>query len=135
MAETETEKHVAELRKFASVLNALAVGEDPQPVYEVMSDALVWPDELPTDPPIAANELWPLRFVWHYRTSLILAAPRDTCQTYWIAGQRLFPKWPGFDPRRQSTGLRPIYEALKQQCEDSWRAFLTRVDGLPPLQG
>src|SRR5690349_4696155 len=68
------------------------------PSYHLLADALFWADEAPP-----WWRLWELenalRFLWHYRTGLILGEPRE-CGEIWELGKRLFPRWVGFHPSR-----------------------------------
>lgn len=68
------------------------------PTYHLFADALFWADEV---------AFWwkrgeledALRFLWHYRTGLILGKARRGAQL-WQFGKRLFPNWVGFHPSR-----------------------------------
>ncbi len=80
---------------------------DPQAraFYEIMSGALVWPDETKSDTPIYA--IWSLRGLWAYRTHLMLdelEPDNDDCarlHEYWPKCVALFPNWIGFLPDRR----------------------------------
>jgi hypothetical protein len=84
--------------------------------YELLSDSLVWSDEIPDLEDRDARSFGPLRYVLRFRTSLILGEPEERCRGYWEEAQRLFPDWPGFDPRRQAPALRAEYERFKAQA-------------------
>jgi hypothetical protein len=68
------------------------------PTYHLLADALFWADEV---------AFWwkrgeledALRYLWHYRTGLILGEARPGAEV-WKFGKRLFPKWVGFHPSR-----------------------------------
>jgi hypothetical protein len=52
----------------------------------------------------ATDVIWALRFLWAYRTSLMLNQPRAELAEYWQFGLAHFPRWVGFRPgRRQPT--------------------------------
>src|SRR5262249_11962101 len=69
------------------------------PSYHLFADALYWTDEAPPWSKPARNVENALRFLWYYRTGLILGEARDHVE-YWDLGKRLFPRWIGFHPSR-----------------------------------
>ena len=108
------------LAKFAPRLDRLR--EDPQARvhYELMSDSLVWSDELPPPDEYEASDCWGLRGIWRFRTTLILGNPDERLRTHWDEAQRLFPNWPGFLPQRQSATLREFFEQRRAKFGNSW---------------
>jgi hypothetical protein len=107
----------AKLREIAACLQVLRPSPGAVLSYELLSDALVWSDEIPElEGARADRPFWPLRYVLRYRTSLILGAPEEQFREYWDAAQRLFPDWPGFDPRRQAPAFKAEYERFKAQA-------------------
>src|SRR5579872_6301718 len=73
------------------------------PFYDLLADALIWPEEAPfwpwpsgRDPPELVDGL---RVLFYYRTGLILGDVRPYARI-WELGQRLFPCWVGFHPSR-----------------------------------
>ena len=73
-------------------------------MYDMMSDALVWSDELESlrerDTPEGAD--WTcIRRVWHYRTTLIMQSPSAEHAAFWNRAVELFPEWIGFLPERR----------------------------------
>ncbi len=54
--------------------------------------------------------------MFRYRTTLILGRPDARYGGYWEEARKLFPEWPGFEPRRQSPELRPVYERFVEQA-------------------
>lgn len=70
-----------------------------RPGYELLSGALVWPDEFRRDTP--THVCRGLRPVWAYRTSLMLDAPRADLAEWWEFGLAHFPRWVGFRPERR----------------------------------
>ena len=104
--------------------------------YDVMSDSLIWSDEIPDIRILSKVEGWGiLRFVLHYRTTgLILGdlSPEQfvglTPEQYrdlWDEAGRLFPGWPGFAPERCSPDHRLAYYFLsapsKRELDEIWR--------------
>jgi hypothetical protein len=120
----------AALARLAPVLRGRRSSPDATIFYDVLSDALIWSDETPSAQTLRTIEGWQvLRFVFHFRTQLILGRPEDAtpdpdvlarqmfsdCRYAWGEAMRLFPEWPGFDPRRRSPGLCEVYESLSAQ--------------------
>ncbi len=85
--------------------------------YELMSDALVWSDEIPDLDTGDVRDFHCLRFVFRYRTTLMLGAPDGRFQSVWEEALKLFPDWPGFDPRRHAPEHRPTYERFVEQAK------------------
>lgn len=57
----------------------------------------------------------------NYRTKLILGQqPDEFDQEYWDEALRLFPEWPGFDPRRTSPEYKGLCESFSS---DALREF------------
>jgi hypothetical protein len=92
-----------DLRHIADSLNSLEIHKEATLHYELMSDALVWSDEIPRHR--RARELWCLRPIWRYRTGLILGLELDEFRPDWEAGKRLFPHWIGFCEDRSSRNI------------------------------
>jgi hypothetical protein len=107
---------VAQLRAIAVRMQPLRAAPGASVFYELMSDALVWSDEIPDLDSGNVRDFHCLRFVFRYRTTLILNIPDPRFQIYWDEAQSLFPDWPGFDAGRQSTALRPVYERFVEQA-------------------
>src|SRR5437667_3567800 len=97
------------LKKIAPKLNQLK--EDPQARvnYELMSDGLVWSDELPPWDELESGESHCLRAVWKFRSSLIMGSPEEKFRPAWDYAKELFPNWPGFLPQRQLAVWREFY--------------------------
>jgi hypothetical protein len=100
------------LRDIAELMRALVRSPDAKMFYELLSDSLVWTDEIPEAGPEQVGGLRSLRFVFRYRTSLMLGVPETRYASYWEEAQALFPGWPGFDPDRRVPDLRNAYESF-----------------------
>jgi hypothetical protein len=76
--------------------------------YDIMSDAIVWEDEIPSPP---LGDAMIVRLLLRFRTSALLSTPDINLEPYWRLGGRLFPSWPGFRPDRNtpSEQLREYY--------------------------
>ncbi len=115
------------LRQHSATLNAIntpATHEDPR--YELLSGALIWNDE--TDRQVVPRRLigGGLRFIFAYRTSLMLGEPREEIKSVWEHGLKLFPAWVGFRPeRRQAT---PKLLEIYRRGEISLRKCLRDLD-------
>jgi hypothetical protein len=81
------------------------------PTFHTFADALWWVDEAPPWSRLREAED-ALRFLWHYRTGLIIGEARPY-EELWSLGKRLFPRWVGFHPSRCQTVRRyaVIYRA------------------------
>ena len=90
---------------IADALNRLRRRQDAQVSYDLLSDALVWSDEFPTVSALEFNERFSnIRFLFRYRTTLILQSPDEQYESLWNLAGSLFPNWPGFaDDRCQSS--------------------------------
>jgi hypothetical protein len=90
---------VAVFRHYANALNARSwrwplLG----PSYHLFADALYWIDEAPPLSKLRKAEN-ALRFLWHFRTGLIMGEEREGAEL-WQLGKQLFPLWVGFHPSR-----------------------------------
>src|SRR5262249_12493723 len=93
------------------------------PSYHLFADALVWVDEMPLWRRFSDLEN-ALRWLWHYRTGLIIGQPRPGVEL-WELGKRLFPRWVGFHPSRCSPNRRHVvlYRAANIasiRCMNEW---------------
>lgn len=87
------------LRTYAQHLNSINTANPfAAPYYELMSGALIWPDETNADTPV--HVIWALRHLFAYRTRLMIddGEPDDTS---WDQCVTLFPNWIGFLPARR----------------------------------
>ena len=101
---------VQTLTDHAAHLNAIcSPARRPKIFYDIMSGALIWSDETNKGTPVEV--IWALRFIFAYRTSLMLNRPRDAFEPMWELGLSLFPKWVGFRAgrRRPTPKLLQIY--------------------------
>ncbi len=94
------------LETHASVLDALCK-PDPKaaPIYEIMSDALVWSDE--RHPSLTTELIYSLRQLWHFRTLCILRNERIENEVV-ARCLELFPNWIGF------------YQSVGYQLRQPW---------------
>ena len=106
-----------QLRAIAGRMRELKPAPGASVFYELMSDALVWDDEIPDLETGNVGEFHCLRFVFRYRTTLLIGQPDERFRCYWEEATRLFPDWPGFDAGRRSAELRPVYERFREQAK------------------
>jgi len=112
-----------QFKKYARLLNTLSVCDTATPFYEMMSGALMWPDEKASLPSL---ELGWFRATLAFRSSLILNSPRTEFEPIWQAVKKIAPKWPGFRPER-CTPSAELVEILNKQKGKSARG-LDRID-------
>ncbi len=108
---------VEQLAAIAPRMRDLKPAPQASVFYELMSDALVWSDEIPDLETGDVRVYHCLRFVFRYRTTLMLNAPDERFRALWEEARKLFPDWPGFDPRRHAPDLRPTYERFVEQAK------------------
>lgn len=99
------------LRRYAKQLNSLRQRQRfARPSYDVLGDALFWPDEMPTGNP--TDLILALRGLFYHRTGLIIGKTRGGAEL-WRLGLKLFRHWVGFDASRcmPSPWLARIYRA------------------------
>ncbi|HVS34564.1 MAG TPA: hypothetical protein VMS17_03215 [Gemmataceae bacterium] len=105
-----------QLRAIADQMRLLRAAPGASVFYELMSDSLVWSDEIPDLETGDVRAFHCLRYVFRYRTTLILGKPDTRYSDFWEEARSLFPDWPGFEGRRQSVELRPVYERFVEQA-------------------
>lgn len=100
---------------LAPEMERMLINLGAQPAYDLMSDSLVWPDEIP--PGRRARELWCLRPVLRYRTGLILGLEISEFSPEWNDAQEAFPTWIGFRKERSSWNkiLQETYHKLSKK--------------------
>jgi len=118
---------LARLTAIAPILNSLPFNPEAECFYELMSGTLVWRDELPHVPP---DQLCPMRFLFRYRTTLILSQPDPGLESFWHVATRLFPQWPGLHESRRSTSLAAFYKQKKAKWDRQLQRCLQEDDRL-----
>jgi hypothetical protein len=104
------------LADIAHLMRALQRSSDAKMFYELLSDSLVWTDEIPEVEASQVGGLRALRFVFRYRTSMMLGTPEARYRPYWDEAQSLFPDWPGFAADRRDASLRSAYESFRVEA-------------------
>ena len=104
-----------EFKRIAVDLERLQLDPAAKLYYELMSDALVWSDELLRTG--RAREHWCLRPVFRYRTGLILGIELTEFREPWLLAKSIFPNWIGFVSNRceRSVSLEEQYRRLSKK--------------------
>ena len=104
-----------EVQNLAQDMERMRIDHSAKPAYDMMSDSLVWSDEIPRGR--RARELWSLRPVLRYRTGLILEMDISEFLPDWEAAREAFPNWIGFGEMRSSrdANLHEIYHNLSKK--------------------
>ena len=85
------------LQNAAEKLKQCAYSPESHFRFDIMSDAIVWADEIPSPP---LGDAMIVRLLFRFRTTVILGVPDKLLEQYWSLGKTLFPSWPGFRPER-----------------------------------
>jgi hypothetical protein len=104
------------LAEIVAPMRELTRAPDAKMFYELLSDSLVWTDEIPEIDAARVGGLRSLRFVFRYRTGLMLGTPEERFRPFWEEALTLFPDWPGFDPARRAPELRSAYESFRAEA-------------------
>jgi hypothetical protein len=104
------------LKDIADQMRGLARSSDAKMFYELLSDSLVWTDEIPELSAGQVGGLRALRYVFRYRSSLLLGKAEERYRPFWELAQSLFPDWPGFAPERRDPELRGSYESFHAEA-------------------
>jgi hypothetical protein len=117
-------------QKLAPLLNPLKPDPNATMHYDLFADALVWSDEIPSPADVKGDVLVgsELRGVWHFRTTLILAQPKEKFRPAWEEALRCFPNWPGFDPKRRDTALAAAFSAMREAAMKKWEEAEERIN-------
>lgn len=102
-----------QLQWIAPILNEMELDDSASVSYSVLADGLFWSDEVPPGS-IDCDEI--LRYLFKYRTSIILGSPDGTLEQLWLSAKQCFPKWPGFAESRAvpSKGMQKVYHDLSK---------------------
>jgi hypothetical protein len=118
-------EHQQRLRALAPHLNQLPVDPHARIHYELMSDSLVWSDELPP-PSQGEGSAWnSMRGALRFRTTMILGSADERYRADWELLGRLCPHWPGLLPeRRQADPSRiRLFEEARTKLLADWEAL------------
>jgi len=88
-----------------------------EPVYDLISDAFVWNDELIDFQTLSQGEAGAMRCLWRYRTSLVTGVQDGRFKELWTRATVLAPSWVGFTEGRDvySENLAQKYRELKSK--------------------
>ena len=91
------------LRVLAPILDRLQSDPNARLHYELMSDSLIWTDELPNHSErVKLVDTNCMRGVFRFRTTLIIGKPEEEYRACWEQAKTLCPNWPGFLADRQT---------------------------------
>jgi hypothetical protein len=120
---------LTQLRAIGDRMRELKPAAEAAVFYELMSDALVWSDEIPDLDSGDVSVFHCLRFVFRFRTTLMMGKPDERFRKLWDEAKTLFPNWPGFDPRRQAVEYRPVYERFCELAKADIRELFDKPVG------
>ena len=120
---------LTQLRAIAERMRQLKPAPEATVFYELMSNALVWSDEIPDLDTGDVSVFHCLRFVFRFRTTLMMDKPDERFRSLWDEAKTLFPNWPGFDPRRQAVEYQPVYERFCELAKADIRELFDKPVG------
>jgi hypothetical protein len=106
-----------DLSIIAPAMNRLHKQAGARVLYDDLSGSLFWTDEWPQSPPVSTDCL---RFVFNYRTGLLIGKPMNTWLSFWQEAKRCFPDWIGFLPERvaYNEGFARLHEEGLRRVQD-----------------
>ena len=124
-----------ELERLAAKLDKLVPDPNATIGYDLFAGGLVWSDERPEwEEPREDNGaptipgLGKFRALLNYRSSLILATPRERFRDLWERARGLCPHWPGFLPDRCDPGLAEVLRTREAASQRSWEVLDTEYE-------
>lgn len=87
------------LMSMNPVFNSLPQRQTSEFEYHGVYDGLVWSDEVPKSP-LSDEQEQVVRYLFQYRTGLIMGESNPSLEPLWNNSMRAFPNWPGFAPER-----------------------------------
>ncbi len=120
---------VSNLHAIADRLRQLKPAPDATVFYELTSDALVWSDEIPDLDTGDVSEFHCLRYVFRFRTTLMMGTPDERFRGLWEEAAKCFPEWPGFDPARRAAEHQPVYRRFCEQAKADIRELFDKPAG------
>lgn len=88
-----TESNLAVLAPHLNSLNEIRT---ERYFFDLMTESMIWEDELVPVHLRATLPVNALRSIFYYRGTLMEGKPDDAHQQYWETAQKLFPHWVGF---------------------------------------
>ncbi|QDU45269.1 hypothetical protein Mal52_37610 [Symmachiella dynata] len=114
--------YLSDFKKISTAMNAMTFQSDAEISYDLLSDALWWTDERPPLTNFRPRDFWCLRFVFRYRTSVILNDIDEDYEDYWNEALIRFPNWAGFHESRCSPN-RELAEIYRQMEAGGMQSF------------
>lgn len=114
------------IRKHREVFAKASVPDPSAAVqYDMMSDGLIWSDELPALDGVPFDDIGLVRVLWHYRAKLILGEACEEFHDIWEQAKLAFPQWMGFASERctPTPELADLFRKRKSRSDRSIRRF------------
>jgi hypothetical protein len=110
---------------IATEMNDVHALPGAEPGYDVLTDAIIWSDEYPSNVAGRMVDFDCLKLLFRYRTSILTGHPDETFRPYWDRAMELFPQWAGF----ASSRLVPSEELTKfyEHCRKRDMRYLRKV--------
>ena len=103
-----------DLSRLSTSMEALEKKPNADVFYDLLSGAFIWEDELPQPDGVSLDCL---RFVFKYRTGLIIGEIQSNLESFWEEAILRFPNWIGFSAERvEPNEVLAIQYFHKQQC-------------------
>lgn len=110
---------LALITKYRTLFTKASV-PDPTAIvqYEMMSDGLMWSDELPALEALDFRDIAFLRVLWNHRARLVCGEPCERYREVWEQAKLAFPTWMGFAPDRctPSTELAELFRKKQSRA-------------------
>jgi hypothetical protein len=121
---------MSDFAAIAPCLNCLQADPQARLIFDMFAAALVWSDEVQPveDLDLLFANIGKIRGVLHYRTTLILGAPREQFRSAWEEVQELCHNWPVFIPARRDPNLAPVLIDLRDRTTKKWEDDLARIE-------
>ncbi len=105
---------IEEIKRIGKYFDSLQRKEDAVITYSIVCDALVWSDEMPSEP-FGDDSI--LRYLFLFRTSVITGNENQDLRQFWDVATGVFPNWPGFSDERcrQDAELTKLYFEMRDR--------------------
>src|SRR5215469_14255183 len=107
--------HLRQMTAHIGLFRTLQYSPNATAKYDLLSDALIWEDEMPRNLPFA--DMGFLRHIWRFRITFLQSngALTDRC---WTAMKSACPEWPGFRPERcGNPAILELFERLRRNSQ------------------
>ncbi|HZZ42963.1 MAG TPA: hypothetical protein VFE58_08495 [Tepidisphaeraceae bacterium] len=109
------DQYIQQMTKHMGLFKTLKYSPSATAIYDLLSDALIWEDEIPKNLPF--TDIGFLRHIWRFRITLLQSNGNPTDQG-WTAMRSACPEWPGFRSERcESPATLELFEQLKRKSQ------------------